>query len=232
MNTTAIKLVVKLWHDDMPESPCDTDGWKVYSFSNRHANYKHPEKFEDDEDLQRKLKIGLAFKLAYFEHGQCEWSLSGEGYQCQWDSVSFAGLLIWEQDEGDLGPESYEDRQKDARAFIARYTQWCNGEVYGYTFEALKVCECCGQDAELSEDEADVELASCGGYYHDDIDGMVIDMKDNIGSNWADYEVKFEEHHAYGVAEECKRLWKKCQCSPCDACEASGPAVPGCCCNC
>jgi len=56
----------------------------------------------------------------------------------------------------------------------------------------------------------DFDLPSCGGYYPDDIDGMVIDMKDNIGSDWADYEVKFEEHpYASGLADECKKLWKE-----------------------
>lgn len=211
MTTTATKLIIKLWHDDMPDNPCNMDGWKAYSFSRRHGNFKHPEDFEEDEDLQRKLKVGLAFRLSYFEHGQCLWSLQNElppGANCPFDSTRFAGLLIWEQDESDLGPETFEDRAKDARAFIERFTQWCNGEVYGYTVEAFRVCECCGQDVELSDEEAGLDLPSVGGYYPDDIEGMVIDMKDHIGSDWASYEVKFVERHGYGLADECKRLWK------------------------
>jgi len=215
MNATAIKLIIKLWHDDCPEDPNGDDGWKAYSFSNRHNNYKDPESiFEEDDDgtygpdadLQKKLDSGLAFWLDYFEHGQCMWSLAGEGPQCRWDTSRQAGLLVWEHDEGDLGPETVEDRRKDAKAFIDRYTQWCNGEIYGYTIEAFSKCHACGQDEEA---EVDFDLPSCGGYYPDDIDGMVIDMKDNIGSDWADYEVKFEEQHGYGLADECEKLWKK-----------------------
>lgn len=208
MNATAIKLIIKLWHDDMPESPCDTDGWKAYSFSTRHANFKDPDEFEEDEDLERKLKEGLAFKLAYFEHGQCLWSLSSEGPQCRWDSVQFAGFLVWEQDEGDLGPTTFEERQADARAFIKRFTEWCNGEVYGYTIEAYSKCPTCGQHEEVDESVMDFDLPSCGGYYPDDIDGMVIDMKDHIGSDWKDYEVEFKERHGYGLADEVEKLWK------------------------
>ena len=208
MNATAIKLVVKLSHDDCPESPCDTDGWKVYSFSNRHSNFKHPDEFEDDEAFEAKLKAGLAFPLAYFEHGNCVWSLSHEGPQCRWDSVQHAGFIVWEQDEADLGPTTVEDRREDARKFLERFTYWCNGEVYGYHVEAFRVCPTCGQDEQLSDEEADLDLPSCTGYYPDDIDGMVIDMKDHIGSDWKDYEVKFEERYPYGLAEECERLWK------------------------
>ena len=218
MNATAIKLLIKFWHDDQADSPCEEDGWKSYSFSTRHSNHASPYNvgFEEDDDgndvpdkdLQAKLDAGLAFTLSYFEHGQCSWSLSGEGPQCRWDSVRFAGLLVWEQDAGDLGPETYEEREKDARAFIERFTNWCNGEIYGYTIEAYSKCPHCGQDDELDAEIVGFDLPSCGGYYGDDIDGMVIDMKDHIGSDWADYEVKFEEENGYGLADEAKRLWK------------------------
>ena len=41
MDATALKLVVTFWHDDcQEEDPCDNDGWKMYSFSQRHHNYK------------------------------------------------------------------------------------------------------------------------------------------------------------------------------------------------
>lgn len=216
MNTTAIKLVIKFWNDDCAESPADNDGqWKPYSFSHRHSNFTDPSDLGFDEDghpekeLQAKLDAGLAFTLSYFEHGQCVWSIQGDGPQCRWDNVSFAGLLVWEHEEDDIGATTYEDRRKDAAAFIERFTLWCNGEVYGYTMEAFRVCGSCDQDVELSDEEAELDLPSVGGYYPDDIDGMVIDMKDHIGSDWADYEVKFEEENAYGLADEAKRLWKE-----------------------
>ena len=218
MNATAIKLVIKFWHDDMPEDPCEYDGWKVHSFSDRHASHKSPEEigfdyddddnFGPDKDLQAKLDAGLAFMLDYYEHGQCMWSLAGEGPQCRWDTSRFAGIIIWESDEGDIGGKTVEDRQKDAKAFIDRYTLWCNGEIYGYTMEAFRKCVACGQDEELSEEETGLYLPSCGGYYSDDFDYMVETIKEHIGDDWADYEVEFKEQEGYGIADEAKRLWK------------------------
>ena len=118
-------------------------------------------------------------------------------------------MLVWEQDEGNIGAKTREDREKDARAFIERYTEWCNGEVYGYTVEAFRVCECCEQDVELSDEEVGLDLPSVGGYYGSDIEGMVIDMKDNIGSDWKDYDVTFKDNMSGYLADECKRLWKE-----------------------
>jgi hypothetical protein len=214
--TAAIRLIVKLWHDDCPDDP-SIDDWKVYSFNRRHHNNAQPGDVgfvEDDDgllvigpDLQAKLKSGLAFQLSYYEHGQCAWSLSGEGPQCRWDSVRFAGLMVWEQDEGNMGAKSYEDRRKDAQQFIERYTQWCNGEVYGYHIEAVKNCCACGSTVD-AEDECDLDLPSCGGYYPDGIEGMVADMKEHIGDDWQSFDVTFEEQHPYGLADRCKALWK------------------------
>ena len=212
MNATAIKLIINIWHDDNPEDPNECDGWKAYSFSRRHGNYKDPESICDededgesipDKELQAKLDSGLAFFLDYFEHGQCMWSLTGDGPQCRFDTTRQAGLLVWEHDEDDIGAKTVEDRQKDAKVFIERFTSWCNGEVFGYTIEAVKKCHACGQDEEV---EADFDLPSCGGYYPDDIDGMVIDMKDHIGSDWRDYEVTFKSDYGH---DEIERLWKE-----------------------
>jgi len=202
-----IKLVVTLSHDDFPDNPAECDGWKLHSFSHRHASFKHPDHFDVDEDkeLAAKLKNGLAFWLAYFEHGNCVWSISGEGPQCRWDSVQRAGILIWEDDESNIGAKSYEDRSEDARRFLSRYTAWCNGEVYGYTVKAFRTCECCGQDKELDESEAGIDMPSVGGYYGDDIDGLVIDLQDNIGT---DYEVQFTDDVGGWLADEARSHWK------------------------
>lgn len=43
-----------------------------------------------------------------------------------------AGVLIWERPLSELGPRTKEDRRADAAAFVETYTQWCNGETYGY----------------------------------------------------------------------------------------------------
>lgn len=49
--------------------------------------------------------------------------------------MAVAGVLVWEQPVGDLGPKSLEERQSDARKFLETYTAWANGEAYCYSLE-------------------------------------------------------------------------------------------------
>lgn len=217
--TQSIRLNIKFWHDDCAEDPCDYGGWKVHSFSRRHYNRAEPgdigfvyddetEQYVPDEDLQAKLDAGLAFFLSYYEHGNCLWSLQGDlpaMARCPFDSVGLAGFLVWDADESDIGAKTVEDRRADAERFIERYTEWCNGHVFGYTVQAFKVCECCEQDEELDESEADMYLPSCGGYFDSDLKGALIDLRDEIEHDRC--EITFEDGHGAYLADEAKRLW-------------------------
>lgn len=135
---------VNLWNDVDAQNPSDEDGWKLYSFSSRHTSFRNPDTFfqltRDHKMipklwLRAKLKAGTAFLLSYYEHGQSLWTLKGEAPSCQFDTVGTAGVLVWEEPIKNLGPKTFEARQKDARAFCETYTNWCNGNVYGYTIE-------------------------------------------------------------------------------------------------
>jgi hypothetical protein len=126
-------------HDPDTESPNEWGGWRLYSFSRRHNSFKDPDYFYEDgkpnAEIQALLEKGLAFPLSYFEHGNCQWSLMNEGYKCQFDSVSRAGMLVWEGKEEDLGASTVEDRAKHARSFCEVYTEWSNGETYWFKLE-------------------------------------------------------------------------------------------------
>ena len=83
--------------------------------------------------------------LSYYEHGLCLWSVAGElpaGARCPWDSVAFAG--VWLPDAETLASaRNYGGRtrrhfmRKRARQACDAYTQWCNGDVYGYEIERV-----------------------------------------------------------------------------------------------
>ncbi len=78
-------LQVTIHHDHDLEDPADNgdNNWKLYSFIDRHVNYKnHEEFFPPNIGLRKKLQVGLAFVLDYFEHGNCSWSRAGHGPQC------------------------------------------------------------------------------------------------------------------------------------------------------
>lgn len=138
-------LTLEINHDidvDVPDS--GYDGWKLVSFGRKHANYEEPDKFVKAFDrrtrevtpanlgLTRKLKVGLAFWLSYYEHGLGAWSLIGEGTQCPWDTAYLAGLLVWTGKPGDIGAKTLEGRAEDARDFLEHYNAWANGQTYWF----------------------------------------------------------------------------------------------------
>ncbi len=160
-------LTIRIEHDPFMEDPSDDDlQWKLYSFNTRNTNFKEPSELGLGEDgkitnpgLRQKLKVGLAFFLSYYEHGNCMWMIADgpipAGVEFQWDGTRVAGLLIWEHRPDEIGGKTREDRMKDAAGFVDTYTKWCNGEGYGYA--VLKPCGSCGKDNEV--------LDSCYGFY-------------------------------------------------------------------
>jgi hypothetical protein len=161
------KYHLTVQHDPDTTCPCeDGDGrWQIYSFSTRHNRYKNPEELLDEEtgnlseEIKAKLKAGLAFFLSYYEHGLCRWSLAGTGPQCQWDTVQRAGIAIWEEDESNLGPTEYVEREKDCKIALDEYTDWCNGNCYYYKITTKQ-----GE-----------EIDSCGGIIGDYIERAIHD---------------------------------------------------------
>lgn len=160
-----IKYRIVIEHDsdaDDPSTSCDGT-WKIYTFLDRHHNYKDPDHFFVDGKpkvgLRNKLRVGLAFLLDYSEHGLCRWDIAGEGMQDQWDTSRYAGIAIWEDSPDDMGAKTLKDRAQDLRNELETYTDWCNGQCYWFSIEEVAICECCSQ--QIPKKAKDLE--SCGG---------------------------------------------------------------------
>ena len=152
------RLYLDIHHDSDVESPCENDGFKLYSFIRDHRSHRDPEKLPfSKRALKRMFDRQAAWLLDYYEHSLCSWSLAGAGHQCQWDTSRCAGILVWAQPLADLNRDPAA-RTKQAESFLEVYTDWCNGNCYWYRLE--------------DENEEDVD--TCGGYYGDDhlIDGL------------------------------------------------------------
>jgi len=148
--------------DSEHENPTEWSDWEPISFSNRHINYKEPgdvgvkgiDSYGDvvaTQRLQRKLDSNTAFILSYFEHGDSVWFLKGHGApgtDCRWDGRRIAGILRWNGKARDIG-KTLEEREENAKLFIESYTQWRNGDVWGYRIF----------------DDNDEEIDSCWGYF-------------------------------------------------------------------
>ena len=154
--------------DHWPENPMKD--WscmgKIYSFNREHINYIG---IDGADDLMAENPHHV--KLSYFEHGNCRWMVMGESrpdMEFRWDGVRFAGL--WVPDESCMenvnahafklmkehpGTTFQNNRKRALLDYAANvcetYTQWCNGDVYGYTVK-------------LDGDQID----SCSGFYGSD----------------------------------------------------------------
>ena len=181
------RLIIRIERDDdCPNPMTDCDGqWTLHSFSRRHYNFKDPDELGlgTNPGLRRKMQVGLAFVLSYYEHGNSLWMLKDgrtpAGVEFQWDGTRVAGLLIWDHKPGDMGAKSYEDRAKDAQGFLDEYNEWCNGNCYGYSIE--------------TEDGEHVD--SCWGFIGSDV--TMDYMFDQISESTEDAVVKVEGDGAW-----------------------------------
>jgi hypothetical protein len=146
------------------DAPNPLEDWSemgtILSLNRRHANY-HPgsvdDLIEDHPD---------AVPLSYYEHGQCLWSVAGElpaPCRCPWDSVGIAGFWLPDADtlESARNYGGFTRRmfmRKRARQACEAYTQWCNGDIYGYEIERVHICQGCGSDKPEP-------LDSCWGFF-------------------------------------------------------------------
>jgi len=131
-------------HDDLLPNPCEEqDGMgTMHSFNSHHINFIDPNSHKGEALLKKPDVV----PLSYYEHGLCQWDTAGAGPQCQWDSVSFAG--VWEPDQtlidlanqrGLKGQERQKQMVQWAQECCKDYTHFCNGSIYEYVIQAFKL---------------------------------------------------------------------------------------------
>ena len=153
---------ITIYPDEDSPNPLEDDNGlgTILSLNRRHRNYQPEAVFDAVE------RNADAVRLSYFEHGRCLWSVAGEqpaAARCPWDLVPFAGM--WLPDAETLGSAAnYGGRtrqlflRKRARDACDAYSNWCNGEIYGYSIVRLDVCATCHHDQ-------NEQIESCWGFY-------------------------------------------------------------------
>ena len=146
------------------DAPNPLDNWSeigtILSLNRRHRNF-------DPAGIDAAITTNPdAVPLSYFEHGRCRWSVAGEQPArggCPWDSVPLAG--VWLPDAETLASAArYGGRTRQifmrirAAQACDAYSQWCNGDIYGYSVERIGVCPTCN-------DEHAEPIDNCHGYY-------------------------------------------------------------------
>jgi hypothetical protein len=154
-----------------PLEDCDGNG-KIISLSSRHINY-------DTELFEKSYKDPNCVILGYFEHGHCDWHVSGdrpagtEG-DYRWDGVDVAGLWIpdkyaLEELKAIRSKAKRRERAVELATQAAKgYTDYCNGDCYYFRFALYEIKE--HEDGYVYDDSDDyrfdtaIEEDSCGGF--------------------------------------------------------------------
>ena len=159
------------------------DGFDVYErFGHKIYHCAYCGRFSVDCRVERDTDC---IPLGYFEHGLCDWHVSGEippgtAGDYRWDGVRVAG--VWEPDEHIVAQADYEGLEpgslkryrwmrEQARSACDIYTKWCNGWVYWYRVEVHRARHRNGHLLNEQDDyRYDTPLAedSCGGFFEDD----------------------------------------------------------------
>lgn len=169
-----LKIVVRVEHDQDTESPLENDCFSLQSvFENPN---KMQELFADFVNNDKRIPGEDFWLLSCYRHGGESWSLLNEGYQCQWDTIKYAGVLYLENPKD---RDQWKNRKVDgkqwtstdaARSVIETYNRWLSGDCWWYRVEVeeeTNVKGCCSQCGtpdvnwyERSMNEKD----SCGGF--------------------------------------------------------------------
>ena len=156
--------VANIQFDTSPFNPRDDDNLgTIIAFHSRY-NYSDNNDWTKEELLEHIQKEDiLSLPIYHYEHGDV--ALSTTPFHCQWDSgqigymfVSHAEIIEW------FGELNLEQAEKNLKAEIETYSQYCNGEVYGYQIYKKGDCQYCSDDVD-----------SCWGF---------------IGYEWIQEEVK------------------------------------------
>jgi hypothetical protein len=169
-------LFVTIQHDQDCSNPIEDDGFgEIRSLSRRHIN-----NIDYDEALELLKTDEDVIPLSYFEHGNSLWMVQNSsapaGVEFQWDGVRFAG--VWIPDdcvrESYMGQDGLSRRDwmvKQAASACETYTQWANGDCYGYSIEAYKLRKEDGDVYEELEDyryDTAIYEDSCWGFIGSD----------------------------------------------------------------
>ena len=136
-------LTLTLHHDECAdESPLEwSNGAAIFATFEDRIQISEYHNFECPENAQEFAKDNgwQIFPLYKYEHGGVAYSIGPFG--CPWDSGQVGYILI--------NPNECPQPEKYATGVCEEFSQWCNGEVYGYVIE--------GKDGD--------HLDSCWGFY-------------------------------------------------------------------
>lgn len=175
-------MFIKAAYDESRENPLtdwDSNGM-LYSLSTRHANSISADTFKALRDSWGDDAV----VLSYYEHGRCVWfpvgGVAPAGVEFQWDGVLVAGVwvpegCVEEELKGLTGQERRTRAVELAKQACEVYTDYVNGDVYGYDVKLYELREETEDGENFYYDEPSdyrfktpIAEDSCWGFYGDE----------------------------------------------------------------
>lgn len=136
-------LTIKLWYDwDNGNDPTDWGNYKIVQFrDDDFSTYEDLDNYLTENgkllpSVQAKMRAGKIFTLSYSRYSNSDggfYRLDGGIPSGEVDSRDVNGWI--EFDDGYIKDTTYAERRTYAEQDLLTYTEWANGEVYGWTVE-------------------------------------------------------------------------------------------------
>lgn len=162
---------IEIWQDQDSESPRE---WGNDSqFYTWHRRYMSPDTHGIREPMYDLPKDCIGIKVWMYDHsGHCYKAADENPFHCPWDSGQVGWIFMTKAQIRARLRVKYVTKAVARRAIdqmiheVDLYSEWVNGEVYGYT----------------TYDAAGEEVDSCGGYYGSDREYMLECAKESFAN--------------------------------------------------
>jgi len=134
-------LTVEIFHDSDGSHANPRDNCNLGTFYGKHRRYMSPDKIPLDFDPQKKMpRDVLCLPVWMYDHGGTAYAAAESNpFHCPWDSGLFGVVFVTHETlrkEYGVKRVTQAIRAKALQVLqseVAEYSQWANGEVYGYT---------------------------------------------------------------------------------------------------
>lgn len=172
------------WEED-PENPRDWDNLGTIIGWHRRYNIGDKNPFSTPEEFHEWLKEhpSIVLNLYMLDHSGVTFNTSG--FSDPWDSMQVGYAYVElsrvrsEYRKKHISQKLVEKVKQMLQSEVRVYSQYANGEVYGFTIERLCTCGKCS-------DEHTETLDSCWGFYGD-TDPRKNGMIDHLPKKWQSF---------------------------------------------
>lgn len=133
-------------------------------YNEEYGEYEEVEIAIEDiiDDIKKEVVI---LQLYLYDHSGISIKIQPHGYHAAWDCGKVGYIYITHEDiikeYGEITEENIEKAKRVLEGEVETYSQYLEGDIYGYILEEKELCEHCGH---MEYEDID----SCWGFYGSD----------------------------------------------------------------